>query len=173
MTNPDPYILQPANGLVRHGKIQAMLWRLTHLTGLIVAVLYGSYFFENLPMEMKVAAIERLHPGQKCFYQNGIVHNLLGNFECNVLHVGEHYPIDAADIYRSFRLGSAGAKSELRDLIRQDGKGRILSVDYKEPTGLPDRWTWEPMPQRTDQGWSWNPLPYPKFALNPMTDRHN
>lgn len=103
MMHLDPYLLQHSSCFLRQGNKTSTLLKLTYLLSLLIGFFGLWYFFEDLNIEMEVAARERTHPGIKCFYQQGFMHNVLGNFECNVLHMGEHYPVDAATIYRNFR----------------------------------------------------------------------
>lgn len=103
MIHLDPYLLQHSSCFLRQGNKTSILLKLTCLFSLIIGFFGLWYFFEDLNIEIEVAARERTHPGIKCFYQQGFMHNVLGNFECNVLHMGEHYPVDAAAIYRDFR----------------------------------------------------------------------
>jgi hypothetical protein len=58
------------------------------------------YFFENLPIELKIEALETAHPEQDYFYQNGPIHTFVQTIECNVLQIPPYQHIDAATIYR-------------------------------------------------------------------------
>lgn len=99
----DPYLLQHSSCFLRQGNQTSILMKLTCLFSLLLGFFGLLYFFEDLDIEMIVAARERAQPGIKCFYQQGFMHNQLGNFECNVLRMGEFYPLDAAVLYRMFR----------------------------------------------------------------------
>lgn len=99
----DPYLLQHSSCFLRQGNQTSILMKHTCLFLLLIGFFGLWYFFEDLDIEIIVAARERTHPGIKCFYQQGFMHNQLGNFECNVLRMGEFYPLDAAVLYRIFR----------------------------------------------------------------------
>lgn len=55
------------------------------------------YFFEDLPMELRVEAWVQAHPGRRAFYQNGPLHTFLSNLGC------DQQPIDAVLLYRQFK----------------------------------------------------------------------
>ncbi|MBA3995095.1 MAG: hypothetical protein C0469_16375 [Cyanobacteria bacterium DS2.3.42] len=103
MMHLDPYVLQHSSCFLRQGNKTSIFEKILCLFVPLIGFFGLWYFFEDLGIEMEVAARERTQPGIKCFYQQGFMHTQLGNFECNVLHMGEHYPVDAAVLYRKFR----------------------------------------------------------------------
>lgn len=66
----------------------------------LISTLCLVYFFEDLPIEIEVERWEQLHPGRYSYYQQGLMHNIVDNFSCNVLHGSPCAFLDAAYIYR-------------------------------------------------------------------------
>lgn len=79
--------------------MNSLYQNLAKVSGVVALAFSLIYFFENLPLEVEIAALQRTAPATHYFYQNGLLHTLVQNVECNILHIPAFEPIDAAVIY--------------------------------------------------------------------------